>query len=198
MSETPISPLRRRMIEDMSLRKFGEKTQHDYIGYVKTFSTFLGRSPATATPEDLRRYQVQQSQSGLSPATINSSVSALRFFFRVTLNHPEMGRHLTLVPLPEAAGRAQPGGGSAAHRGSPWRQVQGRVRCGLWCRPACVGGRPPDGLGHRQATHAATHRAGQGQEGPPRDALTTFIGDPERLLVGGEAEHVVVPRASGF
>src|SRR5262249_13116136 len=53
-------------------------------------------------------------------------------------------------------------------------------------------------LGHRQATHAATHRAGQGQEGPPRDALTTFIGDPERLLVGGEAEHVVVPRASGF
>jgi len=51
MSETPISPLRRRMIEDMSLRNFGEKTQHDYIGYVKTFSTFLGRSPATATPE---------------------------------------------------------------------------------------------------------------------------------------------------
>ena len=50
MSETPISPVRRRMIEDMSLRNFGEKTQHDYIGYVKTFSTFLGRSPATATP----------------------------------------------------------------------------------------------------------------------------------------------------
>ena len=101
MSETPISPLRTRMIEDMSLRKFGEKTQHNYIGYIKTFSIFLGRSPATATPEDLRRYQVHQSQSRVSPATINSSVAALRFFFRVTLNHPEMGRHLTLVPLPE-------------------------------------------------------------------------------------------------
>src|SRR5215510_4792544 len=101
MSDTPISPQRRRMIEDMSLRKFGEKTQHDYIAYVKTFSTFLGRSPATATPEDLRRYQVHQSRSGVSPSTINSSVAALRFFFRVTLNHPEMGRHLTLVPLPE-------------------------------------------------------------------------------------------------
>src|SRR5215813_198749 len=88
MSETPISPLRRRMIEDMSLRNFGEKTQHDYIGYVKTFSTFLGRSPATATPEDLRQYQVQQSQAGISPSTINSSVAALRFFLRVTLNHP--------------------------------------------------------------------------------------------------------------
>ena len=66
-SSRPVSPLRARMIEDMSLRKFGEKTQNDHIGHVKTFSTFLGRSPATATPEDIRRYQVQQSQSGVSP-----------------------------------------------------------------------------------------------------------------------------------
>jgi integrase/recombinase XerD len=50
MSKTPISPLRTRMIEDMSVRKFGEKTQNDYIRHVKTFSTFLGRSPTTATP----------------------------------------------------------------------------------------------------------------------------------------------------
>jgi hypothetical protein len=55
MSETPISPLRARMIEDMSVRKFGEATQRDYIRHVKTFSTFLGRSPATALPEDLPR-----------------------------------------------------------------------------------------------------------------------------------------------
>jgi|SRR5262245_39180663 len=101
MSETPISPLRARMIEDMGVRKFGEKTQKDYIHHVKTFSTFLGRSPASATGEDLRRYQVHQSKEGISPATMNSSVAALRFFFRVTLNHPELGRHLTLVPLPE-------------------------------------------------------------------------------------------------
>jgi integrase/recombinase XerD len=101
MSEKPISPLRARMIEDMSVRKFGEKTQKDYIRHVKTFSTFLGRSPATAMGEDLRRYQVHQSKEGIPPATMNSSVAALRFFFRVTLNHPELGRHLTLVPLPE-------------------------------------------------------------------------------------------------
>jgi hypothetical protein len=44
MSETPNSPLRRRMIEDMSVRKFGDKTQNDYIRHVKSFSTFLGRS----------------------------------------------------------------------------------------------------------------------------------------------------------
>src|SRR5262245_57678574 len=97
MSETPISPLRARMIEDMSVRKFGEKTQNDYIRHVKSFSTFLGRSPTKATPEDLRRYQVHQSKVGAQPPTINSAVSALRFFFRVTLNRPEMCRHLTMV-----------------------------------------------------------------------------------------------------
>src|SRR5262245_26915364 len=85
MSETPISPLRARMIEDMSVRKFGEKTQNDYIRHVKSFSSFLGRSPAKATAEDLRRYQVHQSKAGEQPPTINSAVSALRFFFRVTL-----------------------------------------------------------------------------------------------------------------
>ena len=101
MNKTSISPLRARMIEDMNVRKFGEKTQNDYIRHVKTFSTFLGRSPATATADDLRRFQVHQSKAGAGPSTVNGSVTALRFFFRVTLDRPEMGRYLTLVPLPE-------------------------------------------------------------------------------------------------
>ena len=101
MSETPISPLRARMIEDMNVRKFGEKTQNDYIRHVKSFSTFLGRSPVRATPEDLRRFQVYQSRQGAQPPTINSSVAALRFFFRVTLDRPDMCRHLTLVRQPQ-------------------------------------------------------------------------------------------------
>jgi integrase/recombinase XerD len=50
MSETPVSPLRARMIEDMSVREFGEPIQNDYIRHVKTFSTLLGCSPATADP----------------------------------------------------------------------------------------------------------------------------------------------------
>ena len=55
-SAEAISPLRRRMIEDMSVRKFGDKTRHDYIRHVESFAKFLGRSPDTATPEDLRRF----------------------------------------------------------------------------------------------------------------------------------------------
>jgi len=78
MSEKPISPLRRRMIEDMSVRKFGEKTQHDYIRHIEAFARFLGRSPATATAEDLRRYQVHQTETGVQPPTVNSSTVALR------------------------------------------------------------------------------------------------------------------------
>jgi len=97
MSEMPISPLRARMLEDMRLRKFSEPTQKDYIRHVKTFSMFLGRSPAAATPEDLRRYQVHQSRMGVQPPTMSSAVSALRFFFRVTLDRPDMCRHLTWV-----------------------------------------------------------------------------------------------------
>jgi integrase/recombinase XerD len=49
------SPLRQRMIDDMRVRKFGKKTQNDNIRHAKTFSTFLGRSPALATADDLRR-----------------------------------------------------------------------------------------------------------------------------------------------
>ena len=73
------SPLRQRMIEDMSVRNFVEKTRNDYIRHVKTFTAFLGRSPETATPEDLRRFQLHQTQTGVRPPTINGSVVALRF-----------------------------------------------------------------------------------------------------------------------
>src|SRR6266849_3450065 len=100
MSEKPISPLRQRMIEDMSLRNFGEKTRNDYIRHVKTFTAFLGRSPDTATAEDLRRFQLHQTQTGVHPTTINGSVAALRFFFTVTLGRANVARHLTFVREP--------------------------------------------------------------------------------------------------
>jgi integrase/recombinase XerD len=101
MSETPISPLRRRMIEDMTVRGFVEKTQSDYIRHVKNFTIFLRRSPDTATPEDLRAYQLNQREAGVQPPTINSTVAALRFFFTTTCNQPEMARHLRIVKQPQ-------------------------------------------------------------------------------------------------
>jgi integrase/recombinase XerD len=64
MTEQAISPLRRRMIEDMSIRKFAEKTQHDYLQRVKDLATFLGRSPGTAEAEDVRRFRLHLTSSG--------------------------------------------------------------------------------------------------------------------------------------
>ena len=100
MNEKPISPLRQRMIEDMTVRNFVEKTRNDYIRQVKTFTAFLGRSPDQAIPEDLRRFQLHQTRAGVRPPSINGSVAALRFFFTVTLDRPEMARHLTFVREP--------------------------------------------------------------------------------------------------
>jgi integrase/recombinase XerD len=70
------SALRERMIEDMTMRGFTEKTRHDYIRCVKTLAAFIDRSPDTATAEDLRRFQLHQTQVGMQPPGINSAVSA--------------------------------------------------------------------------------------------------------------------------
>ena len=64
MTDEAVSPLRRRMIEDMTIRKFAPKTQHDYVQRVKNFAAFLGRSPDTASFEDVRRYQLHLAASG--------------------------------------------------------------------------------------------------------------------------------------
>ena len=95
--QRPVSPLRRRMLEDMAMRGLREETQHDYIRFVSDFAAFLGRSPDTATAEDIRRFQVQ---SGVQPPTINSSVSGLRFLFTVTLDRPDLSRRFILVRYP--------------------------------------------------------------------------------------------------
>jgi integrase/recombinase XerD len=80
MTEAPISPLRRRMIEDMTIRKFAPRTQEGYIRAVKAFSAFFGASPEKASFEDLRRYQLHLVASGAGSPTINHTVTALRFF----------------------------------------------------------------------------------------------------------------------
>jgi Phage integrase, N-terminal SAM-like domain/Phage integrase family len=96
----PISPLRARMIEDMTVRGFNEHTRRDYVRHVRSFAAFIGRSPDTATAEDLRLFQLHQTQIGMPPPSINGAVSALRFFCTVTLDRPDLARRLTVVPYP--------------------------------------------------------------------------------------------------
>ena len=100
MSEKPITPLRQRMIEDMSVRRFTPATQRQYIRAVKRLAALLGRSPDTATPEELRSFQLHLTGTGVQPTSINTTVTALRFFFKVTLDRPETTRRLVFVYEP--------------------------------------------------------------------------------------------------
>jgi hypothetical protein len=77
ISIAPVSPLRRRHIDDMNMRHLSRETQRNYIRDVGRFAKFLGRPPDTATAEDLRRFQVEQREAGMPVPTMNS-VAALR------------------------------------------------------------------------------------------------------------------------
>jgi site-specific recombinase XerD len=100
MTDQAMSPLRRRMIEDMTIRKLAPKTQHDYLQRVKNFAAYLGRSPDTASSEDVRHYQLHLTASGVGVPTVNQTVSTLRFFFKVTLGRPDLVERTTFVREP--------------------------------------------------------------------------------------------------
>lgn len=100
MSDKPISDVRRRMIADMTVRTFSDKTQHNYIRHVETFARFLGRSPDTATSDDIRRFQLLQVEQGAQPPKMNTQASALRFFFTITLGRADLAHQLARTHYP--------------------------------------------------------------------------------------------------
>ena len=96
----PGTPLRHRMLDDMRMRKFAEHTQDGYIRAVRKLAAFLGRSPDTATIEDLRRFQLHLVDAGTGPVTINSTITGLKFFFDITLGRPEVMAKMQHVRVP--------------------------------------------------------------------------------------------------
>lgn len=88
------SDLVRRMHADMTVRNFSDKTKHDYIRHVETFTAFLGRSPETATGDDIRRFQLAQVERGAQPPKMNSQASALRFLLAITLGRADLAHQL--------------------------------------------------------------------------------------------------------
>ncbi|MGV6876537.1 phage integrase N-terminal SAM-like domain-containing protein [Pseudochelatococcus sp. B33] len=98
--DAPISPLRQRLIDDMNMRRFSRETQRKYLRDIGRLATFLGRSPDTATADDLRRFQIEQQDDGVPVPTMNSIVSALRFFFTHTVDRPDLARRLVRLTHP--------------------------------------------------------------------------------------------------
>jgi integrase/recombinase XerD len=95
-----ISPLRQRMMDDMRMRRLAPKTQAGYLRVVRQFTVFLGRSPDTATVEDLRRYQLHLVDHGVSPISLNAAITGLKFFFDTTLGRDELMAKMHPVYLP--------------------------------------------------------------------------------------------------
>ncbi len=95
-----ISPLRQRMIDDMRMRKLSPKTQSGYLRVVSLFGGWLGRSPDTASAEDLRRYQLFLVDRGISPISLNAAITGLKFFFETTLDRAELMRFMQTVHVP--------------------------------------------------------------------------------------------------
>ena len=96
-----ISPLRQRMLDDLRMRKLNPKTQSAYIRAVCNFTKYLGRSPDTATVDDLRNYQLHLVDAGTSPTSLNAAIIGLKFFFDVTLDRGELMARMRPVRIPQ-------------------------------------------------------------------------------------------------
>src|SRR5438067_10955308 len=101
MTTEAITPLRQRMIEDMNARKLCAGTQRGHIRSCKRFAAFLKRSPETATFEDIRRFQLQLAETGVSICTRNVTMTGLRFLFRVTLRRLDLAAELYHLRAPQ-------------------------------------------------------------------------------------------------
>jgi site-specific recombinase XerD len=98
---TEMSPLRRRMIEDMTVRNLSPATQRSYVHAVAKFARFFGRSPETLDLEDVRAFQVHLVASGMSWPALNQTVCALRFLYGVTLRQAELPERIVYAREPQ-------------------------------------------------------------------------------------------------
>jgi site-specific recombinase XerD len=88
------------MLDDMRMRKLGDRTQIAYVRAVRRLTAFLHRSPDTASAEDLRSFQLHMVDEGTSPTTIDCTITGLKFFFGVTLGHIELMAKMQPVHVP--------------------------------------------------------------------------------------------------
>lgn len=193
-----ISPLRRRMIDDMMIRNLSPATQQSYLYVIAKFSRHFGHSPDRLGLKEVRAYQLHLIAQQRSWAHINQAVSALRFFYSVTLGRTDALERIVAAREPQklpvvlsadeivrfleaVPGPAQPGGADD----------------GLWGGPACRRGRAPDHWRGRQWPDADPGRARQGRQGSLCHAVAAAAADLARLLALGAAEPLAIPGPGG-
>ena len=175
--DAPISPLRQRLIDDMNMRRFSRETQRNYLRDVGRLASFLGRPPDTATADDLRRFQIEQQEDGVPVPTMNSIVSALRFFFTHTVDRPDLARKLVRLAhprkLPVVLSRDEV---ARLLNATTCLKHQAALSVAYGCGPARRRGVDAEGRRRRQRAHAAARRARQGRAVPQCHA----VGGPAR------------------
>ena len=183
-----MSPLRRRMIEDMTVRNLSPATQRSYLHAVAKFSRYFGRSPDRLGLEDVRAFQVHLVATGISWPALNQTVCALRFFYGVTLGQGEIPERIPYAREP----RKLPVVLSADEvvrflEAVPSLKTPRRADDGLCGGAARLRGGRPQGRRYRQRPDGDPGRAGQGRQGPLRHAVGAAARHPAHLLASGPA-----------
>src|ERR1700741_26785 len=96
-----VSPLRQRMIEDRAARNPNPHTQRSHIQSCKRFAAWLKRSPDTATPDEVRLFQLYLVENGASICNRNRIMTGIRFLFRVPLRRPALAAELWHIKEPQ-------------------------------------------------------------------------------------------------
>jgi len=179
-----VTPLCQRMIEDMTIRRFGEHTQRDYVRQVREFTAFLGLPPDRAEPEELRRYQLHLASLGASYARMNLASTALRFFFQVTLGRTGFGDRVARIPTPERLPvvlSTQEVALLLAH--APNLKYRAALSVAYGC-----------GLRVSEIANADPGRAGQEPQGPLCHARARSARSPAAVVAGEAAARLALPR----
>jgi len=194
MADTTIavSPLRRRMIDDMMLRNLSSATQRAYLHAVPKFSRYFGRSPDRLGLEDVRAFQVYLVSQGISWPSLNQTVCASRFFYGVTLNRGEIPeriayartpRKLPAILSPDEVVRFLEAVPSLKSRAA----LTTAYAAGL-----CVSA---EGRRYRQRPDAAASSPRQGRQGSHRDALGPVARYPADVLAPDAPDRLAVSRS---
>ena len=172
MTTEAITPLRQRMIEDMTSRKLCAHTQRGHIYSCKRFAAFLKRSPDTATCEDIRRFQLHLAETGMSICNRNRIMTGVRFLFRVTLRRLDLAAEIyhlrepekiPLVMSPDEMRRLLAVASSL--------KTRVLLSLGYGCGLRAERDRAAQGQAYRQRAEDHSHRAVQGPQGPQCDAV---------------------------
>jgi site-specific recombinase XerD len=173
MSTDTVSPLRQRMIEDKNARKLCAG-KRGHIHSCKRFAEFLKRSPETATMEDIRRFQLHLSETGISICNRNRIMTGVRFLFRVTLRRLDLAAEIYHIREPQKIPQVMSPGETRrvlAVATSLKARVALSLQSLLWVRPACRRSGSAEGQAYRQGAKDYSHRAVQGPQGSARNAV---------------------------